>query len=196
LLRRIVGGGHIGDRGKARHGGLADSEHMAAQLGWTGDNGDPDNFFIPLAGCAAARIGGGTAGDFNPQGGYNLVVKVAQNNPNIVFAESQGGNMNRINLTTGQSSAIRPQPAKGDDTHRWNWNTPLVTAAATGKKATPVYNLYTGSQCLYRSQDEGRSWQRLSPDLTTNDKAKLPSANTGGITGDNTSAENHCTIFV
>jgi len=34
-------------------------EHSLAQLGWTGDNGDPDNFFTPLAGCAAARIGGG-----------------------------------------------------------------------------------------------------------------------------------------
>ena len=34
-------------------------EHGMAQLGWTGDNGDPDNFFVPLAGCAAARSGGG-----------------------------------------------------------------------------------------------------------------------------------------
>ena len=34
-------------------------EHSMAQLGWTGDNGDPDNFFVPLAGCAAARVGGG-----------------------------------------------------------------------------------------------------------------------------------------
>ena len=34
-------------------------EHQMAQLGWTGDNGDPDNFFVPLAGCAAARPGGG-----------------------------------------------------------------------------------------------------------------------------------------
>jgi dipeptide transport system substrate-binding protein len=35
------------------------AEHQMALLGWTGDNGDPDNFFVPLAGCAAARIGGG-----------------------------------------------------------------------------------------------------------------------------------------
>ena len=33
-------------------------EHQMAQLGWTGDNGDPDNFFF-LLGCAAARVGGG-----------------------------------------------------------------------------------------------------------------------------------------
>jgi len=34
-------------------------EHSMALFGWTGDNGDPDNFFVPLAGCAAARVGGG-----------------------------------------------------------------------------------------------------------------------------------------
>ena len=37
------------------------AEHTMAQLGWTGDNGDPDNFFVPLSGCAAARIGGGSS---------------------------------------------------------------------------------------------------------------------------------------
>ena len=39
-------------------------EHQMAELGWTGDNGDPDNFFTPLAGCAAARVGGGSASKF------------------------------------------------------------------------------------------------------------------------------------
>jgi len=39
----------------------AQGEHSMAQLGWTGDNGDPDNFFVPLAGCAAARPGGGNS---------------------------------------------------------------------------------------------------------------------------------------
>ena len=40
---------------------VQNGEHMMAELGWTGDNGDPDNFFVPLAGCAAARIGGGSS---------------------------------------------------------------------------------------------------------------------------------------
>jgi dipeptide transport system substrate-binding protein len=40
---------------------VQNGEHSMAELGWTGDNGDPDNFFVPLAGCAAARIGGGGA---------------------------------------------------------------------------------------------------------------------------------------
>ena len=40
---------------------VQNAEHGMALLGWTGDNGDPDNFFVPLAGCDAARIGGGSA---------------------------------------------------------------------------------------------------------------------------------------
>jgi dipeptide transport system substrate-binding protein len=40
---------------------VQNAEHSMALLGWTGDNGDPDNFFVPLAGCDAARIGGGSA---------------------------------------------------------------------------------------------------------------------------------------
>jgi hypothetical protein len=51
------------------------------------------------------------------------------------------------------------------------------------------------NQYLYQSKDEGRSWTKISPDLTTNDKAKQKTEESGGITGDNTSAENHCTIF-
>ena len=40
---------------------VQNSEHQMAELGWTGDNGDPDNFFTPLASCNAARQGGGSA---------------------------------------------------------------------------------------------------------------------------------------
>ncbi len=40
---------------------VQNGDHTMAELGWTGDNGDPDNFFVPLAGCAAARIGGGSS---------------------------------------------------------------------------------------------------------------------------------------
>jgi dipeptide transport system substrate-binding protein len=52
-------------------------EHMMAQLGWTGDNGDPDNFFVPLAGCAAARPGGGGATKWCNQKFEDLIQKAA-----------------------------------------------------------------------------------------------------------------------
>ncbi len=55
---------------------VQNAEHGMALLGWTGDNGDPDNFFVPLAGCDAARIGGGSASKWcNPA--FETLVKQA-----------------------------------------------------------------------------------------------------------------------
>ncbi len=108
---------------------------------------------------------------------------------NIAFAESQGGNMARIDLTTFKSVDITPQAGKDDEKLRWNWNTPIVTGQANRR------NLYTAAQYLYKSVDQGRTWQKISPDLTTNDKKKQQQEESGGLSEDNTSAENHCTIF-
>ena len=118
-------------------------------------------------------------------------------NSKIIFAESQGGEINRADLSTGLSFGVKPQKTDGEDTHRFHWNTPIVTGPSAKKQAngTAMFNLYTANQYLYRSNDEGRNWQRVSPDLTTNDKAKQKSEESGGITGDNTSAEHHCTIY-
>lgn len=109
-------------------------------------------------------------------------------NPDICYAEAQGGNMGRVSISTGKSVNIQPQQAAGEEKLRWNWNTPLHIGPVS--KA-----LYTGSQYLYRSTDEGRNWTRISPDLTTNDKKKQQQEGSGGLSADNTSAENHCTIF-
>lgn len=116
----------------------------------------------------------------------------------IVYAESQGGEMYRINLRTGLSAGIKPKKQTGEDDHRWNWNTPIVTAKSNTKSATGKLqsNLYVGAQYLFRSRDNGKNWERISPDLTTNNKAiQNKSENSESVTGDNTSAENHGTIF-
>ena len=143
--------------------------------------------------------GGVTAVDWRVIGGGDgFWVQPSLVNSKVVFAESQGGEMTRIDLTTGLPYGIRPKKMTGDEEHRWNWNTPIVTAISNKKnaKGLPVYNLYTGAQYLFRSTDDGRNWERISPDLTTNDQSKINQAEKNvGITGDNTSAENHCTIF-
>jgi dipeptide transport system substrate-binding protein len=56
---------------------IQNGEHMMAEFGWTGDNGDPDNFFVPLAGCAAARKGGGNIAKWCNQEFETLVQKAA-----------------------------------------------------------------------------------------------------------------------
>jgi photosystem II stability/assembly factor-like uncharacterized protein len=107
----------------------------------------------------------------------------------VAYAESQGGSAGRIDLKTMKTVTIQPQAGSGEEKLRWNWNTPIVTGAHNGR------NLYMGAQYLYRSTDQGSNWSRISPDLTTNDKRKQGQENSGGLSADNTSAENHCTIF-
>jgi photosystem II stability/assembly factor-like uncharacterized protein len=107
----------------------------------------------------------------------------------VAYAESQGGNMGRIDLTNYKGVDITPQQSKGDEKLRWNWNTPIVIGQANKR------NLYTASQYLYKTTDQGRTWQKISGDLTTNDKKKQQQEESGGLSADNTSAENHCTIF-
>jgi photosystem II stability/assembly factor-like uncharacterized protein len=122
-------------------------------------------------------------------GGDGFWVTPDASDPDIVYAESQGGDVNRIDMRNLKSISVRPQASAGDDKLRWNWNTPIVTGTANKK------NLYVGAQYLYRSTDQGRSWTKISGDLTTNDKLKQQQESSGGISADVTSAENHCTIF-
>jgi len=121
--------------------------------------------------------------------GDGFWVQPDPNDASIVYAEYQGGNAGRVNMKTGLSVTIQPQAAAGEEELRWNWNTPVVIGAANPR------NLYMGAQYLFKSTDQGRNWTRISPDLTTNDKNKQKQEESGGLSADNTSAENHCTIF-
>ncbi|HEV2104879.1 MAG TPA: glycosyl hydrolase [Candidatus Eisenbacteria bacterium] len=106
---------------------------------------------------------------------------------NLVYAEYQGGHSARVNVTTGETKDIQPLRGPSDPTLRFNWNAPLVVG--------PSGALYSGAQFLYRSRDRGDSWERLSPDLTTHDPAKLQQSKSGGLSVDVSAAENHCTIY-
>ena len=120
--------------------------------------------------------------------GDGFVVLPHPTDPNIIFWEYQGGNVFKAYLKTKEYKAIKPFKEKDIEDLRFNWNTPLVFSQ-DGKR------LYLGAQYLYKSDNGGDSWQRISGDLTTNDKQKQQQYKTGGLTLDNSSAENHCTIF-
>jgi photosystem II stability/assembly factor-like uncharacterized protein len=109
-------------------------------------------------------------------------------NPDLVYAEAQGGFMGWVNRKTRQIRLIQPQSDTSEKL-RWNWNTPIHLSA------THKGTVYIGSQYLFRSSDAGQSWQRVSPDLTTNDKEKQKQEESGGITVDNSAAEMHTTIY-
>jgi hypothetical protein len=109
--------------------------------------------------------------------------------PDLVYLESQGGGIVRVNRSTGETKDVKPLPSADEPPYRFNWNTPIHLG--THQPGT----LYIGSQFLHRSRDRGESWQCLSPDLTTGDPDKQRQESSGGLTIDNSTAENHCTIY-
>jgi photosystem II stability/assembly factor-like uncharacterized protein len=108
--------------------------------------------------------------------------------PDITYSQYQGGRINRTNQRTGESKYLKPFPETGTESLRFNWNTPTVFGKKSGY-------LYVGAQYLFRSKDKGDSFERISPDLTTNDPQRQNQEKSGGLTVDNSTAENNTTIF-
>jgi photosystem II stability/assembly factor-like uncharacterized protein len=106
----------------------------------------------------------------------------------ILYWQFQGGKITRYSLRTGEYKSLIPFRDKETKELRFNWNTPMVFS--------PNGNtFYTGAQYLYKTSNRGDTWKRISPDLTTDDPKKEKQEKSGGITVDNSSAENHCTIY-
>lgn len=107
---------------------------------------------------------------------------------NYLYAEYQGGSIGRVNRHTHEIRFIQPM-AQYKEKLRWNWNAPI--ALSPHEKGA----IYIGAQFLFRSSDHGQSWQRISPDLTSNDAQKQKQEESGGVTVDNSAAEMHTTIY-
>lgn len=112
----------------------------------------------------------------------------------IVFGGEYGGFMSRLNHKTNQRQATHVWPnnplGHGVENmkYRFQWNYPLFFSQHNSEV------LYSFSNHVHRSTDLGRTWETISPDLTTNDTSKQgPSG--GPITKDNTAVEYYCTIF-
>ena len=106
-----------------------------------------------------------------------------------IYAEAQGGEIGRVNRYTHEARNIKPFPNYGEKKLRFNWNTPIHMSP--NEKGT----IYIGAQFLFRSRDHGQTWERISPDLTTNDPEKQKQEESGGVTVDNSSAEMHTSIY-
>ena len=94
----------------------------------------------------------------NPGDGF--VCRVDPTDPDLVYAESQDGNINRRNLRTGERGFIRAQPVKQGEPLRYNWNTPFILSAHN-----PGI-VYAGAQYVFRSVNKGTGMKAVSPDLT------------------------------
>ena len=113
---------------------------------------------------------------------------------NIVYAGSYGGLLTRYDHRTGQTRTVNVWPdnpmGAGAEAmkYRFQWNFPLLFSPHDANV------LYTGGNMLFRSTNEGQSWEALGGDLTRNDKSKQGTSG-GPITQDNTGVEYYCTIF-
>jgi photosystem II stability/assembly factor-like uncharacterized protein len=124
----------------------------------------------------------------NMYGGDGFWMFEDPSDPDYLYAEYQGGTIGRINRHTHEIRSVQPL-AGYNEKLRWNWNTPI--ALSPNEKGT----LYIGAQFLFRSRDHGQSWDRISPDLTTNDPERQRQEESGGVTVDNSAAEMHTTIY-
>jgi len=126
-------------------------------------------------------------------GGDGFWMYADPSDPGYVYAESQGGTIGRVNIRTHETRDIQPRLGPADLKRytklRFNWNTAM--ALSPHDPAT----VYIGAQFLFRSRDHGQTWERISPDLTTNDPLKQQQEQSGGVTVDNSVAEMHTTIY-
>ncbi|MGE0589968.1 MAG: WD40/YVTN/BNR-like repeat-containing protein [Cyclobacteriaceae bacterium] len=109
---------------------------------------------------------------------------------NIIYSEMQGAeNVWRYDIDRKQSKTVQPLAVQGDPKLRFNWNAPMAVSKHNADR------FYMGSQFVHKSNDMGDTWVKISPDLTTNDPAKQNQEDSGGLSKDNSGAENHCTVF-
>ncbi len=137
----------------------------------------------------SANAGGITYSDWENVGygdGFNVVPDPGDTD--LLYWQYQGGNVKRFYRKSREVKDIQPLKDEKSEDLRFNWNTPLVFSH-DGKR------MYTGAQYLFMTTDKGDSWTRISDDLTTDNPSKQRQAESGGLTIDNTTAENHCTIY-
>jgi photosystem II stability/assembly factor-like uncharacterized protein len=97
---------------------------------------------------------------FVTNGGDGFWSAIDPEDPNIVYAEAQYGNMVRYDKASGEAIDIRPEPVENQLTFKWNWDTPLFISPHSHTR------LYCAANMVFRSDDRGDSWQQISPDLT------------------------------
>ena len=97
---------------------------------------------------------------FVTAGGDGFWAATDPDNPDIIYNESQYGNVVRFDKKSGERIDIRPTERKGELTYKWNWNTPMFVSPHKGTR------LYMAANKVFRSDDRGDSWNVISEDLT------------------------------
>ena len=157
-------------------GGQQDNSTICVPSRTSGGGIQPSSYIVSVGGC---------------ESGY---IAQRPDNTDIFYAGCYGGQLSRHDLATRQNRSITVWPdnpmgwGAADLRERFQWTFPIILSPQDPN------TLYVTSQHVYRTTNEGQSWERISPDLTRNDKSKMgPSG--GPITKDNTSVEYYGTVF-
>ena len=94
-------------------------------------------------------------------GGDGFFQAIEPGNPDIVYSAYQYGNIYRYDKKSGERIKIRPEPVKGEETYKWNWNAPFILSPHSPTR------LYMVANKVFRSDDRGQSWKVISGDITT-----------------------------
>jgi photosystem II stability/assembly factor-like uncharacterized protein len=144
-------------------GGLQDNEN------WVGPSGVQSKEAIRNSDWTALAGGDGFYVLFDP------------NDPETFYAESQQGEVHRINLRNGELRRLRPEPAEGAPRYRFHWNSPMIMS-----RHKPGV-IYLGGNCVFKLTDRMEKYSVISPDLTHNDPVKTNATGSG--------AENFGVVF-
>ncbi|MEO8576691.1 MAG: glycosyl hydrolase, partial [Gemmatimonadales bacterium] len=157
---------------------------------------DNSTFCLPSSGWGHITGVNDRDGDwaYDVGGGESGYIAANPANPDIIYAGSQGALLTRFNRRTGQIRDVQVYPRffSGEPAsalpERWQWTFPIVFSPQNSKV------LYTSSQHLWKTTNEGQTWKRISPDLTRHDPATLGESG-GPITHDMNGPEMYATIF-
>ncbi len=102
-------------------------------------------------------------------GGDGFWQAIEPDNPDIVYSAYQYGNIFRYDKKSGERIKVKPTPRKGEDTYRWNWDTPFILSPHSGT------TLYIAANKVFKSNDRGNNWEVISEDITRNeDRNQFP----------------------
>ncbi|SPE41272.1 conserved exported hypothetical protein [Candidatus Sulfopaludibacter sp. SbA3] len=160
---------------------------------------DSSTICVSSAGGGGRGGGGGGGGrggtpTYGAGGGESGYIAPDPKNPNIFYAGSQGALLTRLDRRTNYSKDVQVYPlffsgeSAGSLPERWQWTYPIVFSPVNPDI------LYTSSQHLWKTTDEGHTWQKISPDLTRNDPKTLGDSG-GPITHDQNGPEIYGTIY-
>jgi len=144
-------------------GGLQDNENWVGPVMTRSKEGIRNTDWLPLGG------GDGFYCAFDPR------------DPDIIYAESQEGEVHRTNLRNGEIKRLKPEPPEGQPPFRFHWNSPLVASLHdTGA-------LYLAGNRVFKLTDHGEHWKTISPDLSTLDPHRILTSGSG--------AENYGVVY-